>query len=195
MYGYAPRYPAREASKVRLGFAVLVALLILPIVAWGALFAKRETKNSVVFANNGAEAIDLVVDGVARGKIAARASVTLDVALGEHRVVAGGERGSFSIPSRRDGVRARGLYNVGGKSGLAIVTKYYAVGRAPFEDKVEPIAEGTRFMLLPNAMGGDALAVDRAFPDGVSVPRGTTYTTVTHLCRITAPGTVGCAGY
>jgi hypothetical protein len=76
MYGYAPRYPTAAApagAKFRIvGRGVLAAFLTVPLVAWGAFIAKRETKSYVVSP----EARDLVVEGAPRGKIPARASGT-----------------------------------------------------------------------------------------------------------------------
>jgi hypothetical protein len=203
MYGYAPRYPMSAPSPVspmlRVAIAVLAAILTVPVLAWGAYVAKRETKSYVVFANGSAEAVDLAIDGAPHGKVSARSSVTIDLVPGDHRVVAGSDRGTFSVPPRGVGdVGFRGLYNIGGKGRLAVVTKYYAVGRAPFDDRVAPIAEGTRFTALPDAMSVDGLAVDRAFPSSISVPQGTRYMAVTRVCHLTARSldtTVGCAGY
>jgi hypothetical protein len=147
MYGYAPRYPNPPPlrARVRVGLAVLASLFTVPLIAWGAFVVRRESRSYVVFANDRAEALGLVIDGAPRGKIPAHGSLAVDVVPGLHHVAAGDDRGAFMVPVRTVGEPGfRGLYNVGAGPGLAVVTKYYAVGRIPFEDRVETVATGTR---------------------------------------------------
>jgi hypothetical protein len=199
MYGYAPRYPmGRVGTTFRVGLVVLGVLSTAPLVAWGAFAAKREVTSYVVFAN-GDRAVELVVDGAARGELPAGESVTIALAPGEHQVSAGADRATFSIPARANDTGFRALYNIGGGAGLAVVTKYYSVGPVPFDRRIEPIPEGTRFTALPDALAFDSLPIDRAFPTAVSAPHGTPYVALTHVCHVAAgvggEATVGCAGY
>jgi len=85
----------------------------------------------------------------------------------------------------------RAVYNLGGKKGLAVVTKYYG---GTFEDSVVPVAEGTRLVEVPAAQSLDR--IDDGFPDSITVPKHQSYGTLVRVCHVDeAKGTVGCPGW
>ncbi len=179
---------------IGVGIAILIAV---PVVIWGLWFARKQGKPHVVFENPTTAPVDVTLDGKSIGSVPANGGKTVQVSVGAHDVVAGADKGKITVPNTSG---FRGLYSVGGKSKLAVVTAFYATsGKGLHEDTVHPVAfpSGQRLAALPTSMSVDAMDIDKAFLSTVEIPQGSTQTSVTHLCHVRDKDDdfVGCPGF
>jgi hypothetical protein len=166
---------ARIAGLVALGF------LLSFFTARAVLGTK---KNYVFVENSNAFRVTLTVDGKPREDVPPSGAVLLALDVGEHLVIASGPRGyhdegALVVLSQKSGFR--GLYAIGGKSRLAIVTKAYG---ASLTDRVERMPDGSRFVELPADV--DPHGIDLPFPETVMAPQGATSASLVHLCHADA---------
>jgi hypothetical protein len=187
-------------QKLRLIFGAIIVVCALPVIAWGLYSANRESKPFVVFVNDADKPVTVTLDGKEIGTLAPKKSVIAQVAVGSHDVaISGGVTAKSSITVSNKSM-FRGAYIVGNKGHVAVVTKYYANGKPPFDDKIDVVAKGASFREI-DGVSTNALDVDQAFPSSISVPKGATYGSVTHLCHVdpktlkSDDPTVGCSGF
>ena len=193
----SPRGGLPLAMMIRLG----VAGVAIVVAAGAFLFAKykmsSDAKAHIVFENSTSASVDLQIDGKSKGTIAAGKALVLAVDAGEHDVVAGSDKGHISVPKTDN---FRGLYAVGGKSLVAVVTAHYSESKSSFgpKDSVTPVEfkGGSRLATL-QYMSVDSMELDKPFPETVSSNNTMIDTAVTHLCHIheTEDDYVGCPNF
>jgi hypothetical protein len=152
----------------------------------------------VLFENSAAVAGELSLNGKPYGSIGPHqhlrveldaASYTLSFAAGSTKI----DEGTLVVPEHASGlgtVGYRGVYNLGGGKGLAVVTKYYG---GMMKDTVVPFDSGKHLVEVPRA---ELASVDETFPKSISVPKGQSYGSVVHVCHVDEEKeTVGCPGW
>jgi hypothetical protein len=201
--GAAPAKPAGALTaifgNITLGQKIKyggTALLILGLLGWSFFLMRKAAANVVLFENSLDVPGELSLAGKSYGTIAPKKSLRLELDQGSYAVAFVGngaklDEGTLAVPDGKDGLGYRAVYNLGGKKGIAVVTKYYG---GSFKDQVAPVAEGTR--LVEVAVTARLDRVDDAFPDSISVPKHATFGTVTNVCHVNEEqGTVGCPGW
>jgi hypothetical protein len=180
---------------IRLGVAGVAILFAVGVFGWMKLKMGRDSKPHIMFENSTSSAVDLTIDGKSMGNIPAGGGKVLTVDPGEHDVVAGTDKGHISVPATDS---FRGLYAVGGKSLVAVVTVHYAEsGSSPFKDTVEPVDfKGGRLATL-SGLTPENMELDKPFPEQVSVNQGSLGTSRIQLCHIhdVEDDYVGCANF
>jgi len=172
------------------------AVVVLGLAGWSFFLFRQAQSNIVLFENSLDVPGVLSVAGKAYGSIAPRQALRLELDSGSHEVSFTGngtklDGGTLNVPKGNGTIGYRAVYNLGGKPGIAVVTKYYG---GSFEDRVVPVAEGTRVVEVPNAQTLDR--IDDGFPDSVTVPKHQTFATLVRVCHVDeAKGTVGCPGW
>src|SRR5690606_23010981 len=172
------------------------AVVVLGLAGWSFFLMRQAQSNIVLFENSLDVPGELNVGGKSYGSIAPRQALRLELDSGNHEVsfTANGTKldgGTLTVPKGNNTIGYRAVYNIGGKKGLAVVTKYYG---GSFEDRVAPVAEGTRVVEVPGAQALDR--IDDSFPDTITVPKHASFGTVVRVCHIDeAKGTVGCPGW
>lgn len=182
---------------IRLGVAAVAILFAGGMFLFLKFKMGRDAKPHILFENSTSTAVDVTLDGKSLGNVPAGGGKVFTVDPGEHDVVAGTDKGHISVPGTDS---YRGLYAVGGKSLVAVVTVHYAEsGNSPFKDTVEPVEfkGGSRLATLSGGITPDNMELDKAFPEQVSVNQGSLGTSVVHLCHIheTEDDYVGCANF
>ena len=182
---------------VRLAIAGFALLFAGGVFLWLKFKMGRDAKPHVLFENSTSASAELMIDGKSQGTIAAGSGKVLTVDPGEHDVVAGTDKGHISVPKTDN---FRGLYAIGGKSLVAVVTVHYAEsGNSPFKDTVDPVEfkGGDRLATLSAGVTVENMELDKAFPETVSVNQGSLGTTAIHLCHIheEEDDYVGCANF
>jgi len=138
----------------------------------------------------------LSVAGKTYGSIAPRQALRLELDAGSHEVSFSGngtklDGGTLNVPQGAGAIGYRAVYNLGGKPGIAVVTKYYG---GSFEDRVAMVAAGTRVVEVPGAQTLDR--IDDGFPDTITVQKHQSYGTLVRVCHVDeAKGSVGCPGW
>jgi hypothetical protein len=183
---------------VRLAILAAVVLIGGGVAIVAFVMSRKHAQPHVVFENATGDEVDVQLDGKSIGRIPSNAAKTVQVSPGDHEVAAGSDKGKFTVP---DKTGFRGLYAIGGRSHLAVVTVYYATtpGAGTHADKIEPIVmpAGQRLAALPDAMSIEAMELDKPFLESVDVPQGSIETSVVHLCHIREKedAFVGCPGF
>jgi hypothetical protein len=181
-------------TKIKLGLAGIGLLVTVPFYFF---MTHRATSNAVMFENSLDTAGDLVIDGASKGTIGPKQHLAIELDSGHHTLAFNGAKGtldsgSLDIP-KKGAFGYRALYNLGGKSGIAVVTKYYGKD-SHFENKVEVVPEGTRLVELPET--SVMRDVDEAFPSSVTATKNTTSLSVTRMCHVVPRAKkVACPGY
>jgi hypothetical protein len=181
-------------TKIRLALAGVALVVTVPFYLY---VSHRSASNVVMFENSLEASGDLLVDGKSKGTLAPKQHVAVTLEPGSHALSFKGgkgvlDTGTLDIPKKGNfGYKA--LYNLGGKPGIAVVTKYY--GKDPaFPDKIDPVPEGTRLVELPETVV--VKAVDEPFPDSIRTTRNAMSPSVTRLCHVDAKAkSVGCPGW
>jgi len=102
------------------------------------------------------------------------------------------DEGTVLVP-KKGAFGYRALYNLGGKTGIAVVTKYYGKDAA-FSDKVDAVPEGKRLVELPDT--SVLKDVDEPFPPSIRTTKNAMSPSVTRVCHVDAKTkSVGCPGY
>jgi len=182
-------------TKLRLGASVVAV-----IVGGGFAAAKhfKSQKNVVLFENSFDEPGTLSLNGKSFGAIGPHQHVRLELDGGTYAVAfeSGGKKiddGSLSVVSSKGGfgsVGYRGVYNIGGHKGLAVITKYYGSGP---KDQVKLLSEGERVVETPRV---ELAKIDDGFPDSVTVPESQMYAEVTRVWHVDEQkDSVGCPGF
>jgi len=172
------------------------AVVVLGLAGWSFFLMRQAQSNIVLFENSLDVPGVLSVAGKAYGSIAPRQALRLELDAGSHEVSFTGngtklDGGTLNVPKGNSTIGYRAVYNLGGKPGLAVVTKYYG---GSFEDRVVPVAEGTRVVEVPGAQSLDR--IDDGFPDSVTVPKHQSFASLVRVCHVDeAKGTVGCPGW
>jgi hypothetical protein len=179
-------------TKLRLAGAGIALVVAVPFYF---VISHRAASNVVMFENGLDAPGELLVDGDSKGTLDPKKHVALELAAGSHKVRFMGKKGALDegtvLVPKKGAFGYRALYNIGGKTGIAVVTKYYGKDAA-FPDKVELVPEGTRIVELPDtAVMKD---VDEAFPPTIRVTKNAMSPSVTRLCHVTGKN-VGCPGY
>jgi hypothetical protein len=140
---------------------------------------------------------ELLIDGDSKGKLGPKQHLAVELGAGSHKVTFKGEKGpldsgALDIP-KKGAFGYRALFNLGGKSGIAVVTKYYGKDVA-FQDKVEVVPEGTRLVELPDT--SVLKDVDEPFPPSIKATKNAMSPSVTRLCHVGPKGkNVACPGW
>ena len=205
---WAPGAPAPAAKRHGIGsaFGSLSLMQKLKFAGTGifvlgmagiSLFLLRQAQSNIVLFENSLDvAGELKLAGKSYGSISPRQALRLELDEGSYQVSFSGngtqlDGGTLTVPKGNSTIGYRAVYNLGGKKGIAVVTKYYG---GTFEDRVAPIAEGTRVLEVPGAQKLDR--IDDGFPDTITVPKHQSYGTVVRVCHVDeAKGTVGCPGW
>jgi hypothetical protein len=202
---YAPNWVPRPKKgyfasmstweKLKLGGLGVVVVVGL---GFAAFMHFKANKNVVLFENSFDQPGELLLNGKSYGSLGPHQHVRLELDGGTHVVSwnSGGKKvddGSIDVKSSKGGlgdVGYRAVYNIGGKKGLAVVTKFYG---GSMKDSVSPMPEGKRVVETPYV---ELTKVDDVFPESVTVRKGQTFGTVTRVCHVDEEKeTVGCAGW
>ena len=179
-------------TKIRLGMAVLGLVVAVPFY----FFITHRNASNIVMFENGLDAPgELIVDGDSKGTLNSKDHLAVELGTGSHKIKFMGKKGALDegtvLVPKKGAFGYRALYNLGGKTGIAVVTKYYGKDAA-FTDKVDAVPEGTRLVELPDtAVMKD---VDEAFPPTIRVTKNAMSPSVTRLCHVTGKN-VGCPGW
>jgi hypothetical protein len=198
--------PAKPAGAVAALFGNLTlgqkikwggtALLILGLLGWSLLLMRKAAANVVLFENSLDVPGELSLAGKSYGTIAPKKCLRLELDKGSYALAFVGngaklDEGTLAVPGAKDGLGYHAVYNLGGKKGIALVTKYYG---GSFKDQVAPVAEGTHLVEFPSGAGLGL--VDEPFPDSITVPKHATFGSRTHVCHVNEEQqTVGCPGW
>jgi hypothetical protein len=172
------------------------ALVILGLFGWSFFLMRKAAANVVLFENSLDVPGELSLAGKSYGTIAPKKSLRLELDQGSYALsfVGNGaklDEGTLAVPGGKDGLGYRAVYNLGGKKGIAVVTKYYG---GTFKDQVAPVAEGTRLVEVASTAKLDR--VDDTFPESITVPKHATFGSVTNVCHVNEEEqTVGCPGW
>jgi len=183
---------------VRLALVGVAIVIGLGVAIFAFVFSRKEKKPHLIVENATSADVEVKLDGKSIGKISANSGKVIELGAGDHEVSAGTDKGKFTVP---DTPGFRGLFAIGGKSHLAVVTVYYSTtpGAALHEDKVEPVrfAAAARLAALPVSMSIESMDLDKPFSESVDVQQGSIETSVVHLCHIheKSDDFVGCPGY
>jgi hypothetical protein len=181
---------------IRLGVAGVAILFAGGVFLFMKFKMGRDAKPHILFENSTSAAVDLEIDGKSQGQIPAGGGKVLIVDPGPHDVVAGSDKGHIEVPSTDS---FRGLYAVGGKSLVAVVTVHYASGTTTLKDTVTPVEfkGSNRLATLSGGLTPENMELDKSFPDEVSVNQGSLGTSRTQLCHIHEADDdyVGCPGF
>lgn len=184
-------------TMIRLGVAGIAILFAVGFFLFMKFKMSSNSKPHILFENSTSSAVDVTIDGQSVASIPAGAGKVVTVDAGEHDVVAGTDKGHISVPKTDS---FRGLYAVGGKSLVAVVTVHYAQsGNSPFKDTVVPVElkVGERLATLEGGLTPENMELDKAFPETVSVNQNSLGTQSVHLCHIheAEDDFVGCANF
>jgi hypothetical protein len=181
--------------KVQIGGAIALGLFAAGV----ALVAYFKSQKNVVFFENSLEkAGELSLNGKSYGTLEPHQHVRLELDAESYSVSFNGggaklDEGTLTVPKASGGFGTMGfraVYNIGGRKGLGVVTKYYG---GSLKDNVRPIEEGKRLVELPNL---ELTKIDDAFPDSIKVQKGVSFGTVVRVCHIDEEKeTVGCPGW
>jgi hypothetical protein len=175
-----------------------VVVLAIGAAGYAAVLHFKAQANIVLFENSLEQAGELALNGKSYGTIEPHKHLRLEVETGTVNVTfsAGGtklDEGTFTATGSKGGlgdIGYRGVYNIGGKKGLAIVTKYYGGSQ---KDYVNLIPEGKRSVDTPYV---ELAKVDDGFPASVTVRKGQSFGVVTRVCHVDEEKqTVGCPGW
>jgi hypothetical protein len=172
------------------------ALFVLGMSGLSFFLLRQAQSNIVLFENSLDVPGELSLAGKTYGSISPRQALRLELDEGKYEVSFTGngtklDGGTLTVPKGNGAIGYRAVYNLGGRKGIAVVTKYYG---GSFEDRVAPVAEGTRVVEVPGAQSLDR--IDEGFPDTITVPKHQSYGTRVHVCHVDeAKGTVGCPGW
>jgi len=193
--------PTTAKSGTSLGEKLKMAgagglLLVAGVV--GAFTYFKSQKNVVLFENSTDQAGELSLNGKSYGSLPPHqhlrveldaASYTLSFAAGATKL----DEGTLVVPEHASGlgtVGYRAVYNLGGRKGLAVVTKYYG---GSLKDSVVPFESSKRLVEVPRA---ELANVDETFPKSISVKKGQSYGSVVLVCHVDEEKeTVGCPGW
>lgn len=171
-------------------------IVVLALAGWSFFLLRKAQSNIVLFENSLDVPGELSLSGKSYGSISPRQALRLELDSGNYEVSFAGngtklDGGTLTVPKGNSTIGYRAVYNLGGRKGLAVVTKYYG---GAFEDRVATVAEGTRVIEVPGAQSLDR--IDDGFPDTITVPKHASYGTVVRVCHVDeAKGTVGCPGW
>jgi hypothetical protein len=196
-YAFSDPFPRRlpPAKNPVRRLAILFGVIVGLLVALGAglyIYTKVTPQHRILVENGYDQAVDVTIDGD-RFSIGPRSSTSVAVGDGAITVKAAGpieETHSIEMPST--GWRSAGrvaLYNIGGKSHLAVVTITY--GTTFDAPPTMLVGHDKQLVLLPPGVTGD---VDAAFPS--QVESHSVGAVIQHVCRIdgerfTCPGAEG----
>ncbi|MGC4093031.1 MAG: hypothetical protein QM756_35120 [Polyangiaceae bacterium] len=202
---YAPNAVSKPAGGFlsqfslmeKLKFAGFALLIVGALVVW-LVVSRRQHANVVVFENSLSKPGELTLNGKSYGTIAPRQHLRLELDSASYALSFGGageklDEGTLVVPEVKSGIETMGMravYNLGGKKGLAVVTKMYG---GSMKDSVRPVEEGKRLIEVPyqNIDG-----VDEAFPATVTVRKGQSFGSVTRVCHVDEEKeTVACPGW
>lgn len=216
--GYVPRPPPPSAfsimRKVRLILVLVfgVPCLIL-VVAVIVNMELAERRDYVIFDNVGATPLTVVVDDKPVATIAAKTervhSKLVELDQGRHavRVESDGkpiDQLAIDVPARgRFAKGMRAVVPIGGRMRYAMVSAVYVAPGEKVDEKetfepLEPGQEG-RVVTMPTTVSRIYLDdVDKPFSRTESIPKGSKFVRITHVCRITKSKTgtwqIGCPG-
>ncbi|MBN1611188.1 MAG: hypothetical protein JW940_31435 [Polyangiaceae bacterium] len=201
--GTAPAKPAGAIAgflgSITLGQKIKyggTALVILGLVGWSFFLMRKAAANVVLFENSLDVPGELSLAGKSHGTIAPKKALRLELDKGSYALsfVGNGaklDEGTLVVPGAKDGLGYHAVYNLGGKKGIAVVTKYYG---GTFKDQVAPVAEGTH--LVEVAPTAKLERIDDTFPDSITVPKHATFGSVILVCHVDEEKqTVGCPGW
>jgi hypothetical protein len=178
-------------NKIRLTLAGIGLLVTVPFYFY---ISHRTATNFVMFDNSLEVAGELAIDGKSQGTLGPKQHKMADLSSGSHKMTFTAnakelDSATLEIPKKGDfGYHA--LYNLGGKGGIAVVTKYYG-DDTHFDDKVEMVANGTKLVELPSHIV--MKDVDEAFPDSIRTTKNAMSPSVTRVCHVTGKK-IGCPG-
>jgi len=202
--GYAPTTPP-SALKSFLDSMTLwtkikyagTGLFILGLLGFSALMMRKSMTNVVVFENSLDTAGELSLDGKSYGTIAPKQHVRVELEAKSYALSfsAGGKKldeGTLAVPDKtKDMTGYRAVYNLGGKKGLAVVTKIY--GGGSLKDSVRVVEEGKRVIEVPYATLDK---IDDSFPDTITVNKNAKFGSIVRVCHVDeAKDSVGCPGW
>jgi hypothetical protein len=188
--------PIKRAAK---RLAILAGVIVGGILLLGGgfyLYMKISPQHEVLVDNGNAFAVEVDVGGE-HLSLAPRASATVKAHDGELTVKATGPNGfsetaTVTFPRSGWSTRSRtAVYNIGGKSPLAVVSVVY--GSVPGAPKpIVMLPPEPRLALLPIGSYG---AIDGSFPEEVTTRRTQLGVIVQRVCHVDVEAKrVGCGG-
>jgi hypothetical protein len=188
--------PIQRAGKRLAILCGVIAGAILLLGGGYFLYMKVTPQHEVLVENGNDFAVEIEVGGE-KLSLGPRASSVVKAGDGQLTVKATGPGGfseTASIELPKTGFQTGGrtaVYNVGGKSPLAVVSVTYGhVAGAP--KPVVMIPAEPRLALLP---GGAYGAIDGAFPEEVTTSRSRMGAVIQHVCRVDVQARkIGCPG-
>lgn len=206
-YPTPPSYPnvssgangAASPFKISLWTKIKLALSLVGLLIAGGFYlfiTHRSAENMVLFENSLESAGELVIDGASKGELAPRAHLLLSLKSGSHTITLKGPRGALDegtldVPKKAS-FGYHGLYVLGGKSGVAVVTKYYGKDAA-FEDKVDIVPLGTRLVELPST--SVMTPIDAPFPESIRTTKNAMSPSVMRVCHLDLKHAPTCPGW
>jgi len=199
--GYAATAVATRPSRFSLWDKIRISGAGVVAVIGGAIALVtyfKSQKNVLLFENSFEQAGELSLNGKSFGSIEPHRHLRLELDPGSYALSfsAVGQKldeGNLVVPQGKGGIGTTGyraVYNIGGQKGLGVVTKYYG---GTFHDSVVPVEPGKRLIEMPSA---ELAKIDDGFPDSITVPKGASHGSVTHVCHIDEEQrTVGCPGW
>lgn len=190
-----PANPFKRAL-VRMGITAGIVVGLLVVIPGGIWIHSQVTPQHTVLVDNGNDFPVEVTVGSRKVTLAPRSVASVSAWPGEVTAKAKGpsfdETCTLEMPDVGWSAGGRSaIYNVGGRSQLALVRMTYGsqssvAGRDT--PPVTPLAKKDRFALLPANVSG---SIDEAFPKSVKIKGWGT--AITHVCRV-QPATrqVGC---
>ncbi len=188
--------PIKRAAR-RLAILAGVTVAAILLLAGGYYLYVKVTPQHEVLVDNGNDFTVEVEVGGEKLSLGPKASSVVKVGDGKLTVKATGPGGfseTASIELPETGWNAGGrtaVYNVGGKSGLAVVTVTYGhVAGSP--KPIVMIPREPRLALLPPGSYG---AIDGAFPEEVTTSRRQMGAVIQHVCHVDVEARkIGCPG-
>lgn len=190
-----PPPPANPFARalVRMGITAGILVGLLVVIPGGIWIHSQVTPQHTVLVDNGNDFPVEVTVGSRKVSLAPRSVASVPAWPGEVTAKAKGpgfdETYTLEMPDVGWSAGGRSaLFNVGGKSQLALVRMTYGTVQGKDAPPVTPLAKKDRFTLLPANVSG---SVDESFPKSVKIKGWGT--SITHVCRVDATTRhVGC---
>jgi hypothetical protein len=182
-------------KKLKMG---ATAALFLFAAGFGGLSYFKSQKNVVLFENSLDKPGELSLNGKSYGSLEPHKHIRLELDAASYTVSFNGggaklDEGTLEVPKGKGGfgtVGYRAIYNIGGKKGLGVITKYYGGSN---KDNIRLVEEGKRVVEVPNV---ELTKIDEGFPDSITVPKGQSYGSVVRVCHVDEEKqTVSCPGW
>jgi len=182
-------------NKIRGG---VTALFFLVVAGIGLATYFKSQKNVVLFENSLDKPGELSLNGKSYGPLEPHQHVRLELEPASYTVSFSGggaklDEGTLVVPKGKGGLGTTGyraVYNVGGKKGLGVVTKYYG---GSMKDSVRLVGDGQRVVEVPSV---ELAKIDDGFPDSISVRKGQSFGSVVRVCHVDEEkDTVSCPGW